>query len=157
MNERELGDALLRWTASQGSSPTEPRPGEMIDRVLTRDRRRVRRLAFVTATLWLVAVACIPLFFAAFATFILPKANYLAQETFLHERKLSDRQLADDAQTVLLTTAKLGMVVVTASVLVLLLAAWGTVWLVGASRRATLRQVNANLAEIAEALRKRAA
>src|SRR4051794_31022274 len=101
MNERELGDALLKWSASQGGSPTEPRPGEMIDRVLTRDRRRVRLLAFVTATLWLIAVAGIPLFFAMYATFILPKANQITREMFLHEGKLSNEELARVSQQVL--------------------------------------------------------
>ena len=48
---------------------------------------------------------------------------------------------------------KLSIVLVSGSVLVLLLAAWATVMLVFASRRATLRQVNANLVEIAARLK----
>ena len=54
--------------------------------MLRRDRRRVRRLALATVLLWFFAVAGIPVFFTLFATFILPKANWIVHEMITHER-----------------------------------------------------------------------
>jgi hypothetical protein len=152
MNEKELGDALLGWS-------TVPRPpsaeaDELVRRVLQRDRRRVRRLTIATVLLWLLAVLLIPLYFTFFAVWILPKANWVMQEMITHKAGIDPPRLAYDAQMVLQVTARIGIAVVTGSVVTVLLAAWATVALVFAARRATLRQVNANLTEIAEQIRR---
>lgn len=152
LNERQLGDALLNWSSAAGA-PAPDDPSNVLRRVLRRDRRRVRRLAVAAAVLWLAAVAGIPLFFALYATFILPKADAVLRETITHDRGLDPHHLAEAAHAVLLAASKLGILLVTGSVLTLLLAAWATVALVFTARRATLRQVNANLAEIAAQLR----
>ena len=151
MNEKQLGDALLRW-ASTGPALTDPQ--QLVDRVLRRDRRRVRILAAVTVLLWVIAAGGIPLFFALFMAFIFPKADDVVREMITHRRGGDPQQLASAAHAVLLAIAKLSVVLVTGSVLALLLAAVGTVMLVFAARRATLRQVNANLTAIAERMRK---
>src|SRR5436190_1404287 len=147
MNEKDVGDALLRWAGSVAD------PDETIRRVLRRDHRRVRRLAGATAALWPFAVAGIPLFFGLFAYFILPKANLVLREMITHDQGYTPEHLTRVAEVLLLSTAKLGILLVSGSVLVLLLAAWATVGLVFASRRATLRQVNANLLKIESQLR----
>jgi hypothetical protein len=154
MNEKELGDALLRFTPA---GPTLGNPGDpafLLGRVLDRDRRRVRMLTGATILLWIVAAAGIPLFFVLYVTFIQPKAVDVLQEIITHRRGYPVPELANTANQVLFITLKLGIVLVTGSVFTLLLAACATVMLVFAARRATLRQVNANLAEISEQLRR---
>ena len=150
MNEKELREALLKWAAK--TTPAGG-PADIVERVLARDRRRVRLLAVVTAVLWVVAAGGIPLFFAVFMNFIYPKMETVLREMITHHDGLTPGQLENAAHTVLMATSKLSIVLVTGSVLTLLLAACGTMLLVFASRRATLRQVNANLAEIAELIR----
>jgi hypothetical protein len=151
LNEKQLGDALLHWTSAQSTAPGDP--ANILQRVLDRDRRRVRSLTIAAALLWLAAVAGIPLFFALYVTFILPKADAVLREMITHKDGLDPQRLAQAAHVTLLATSKLGILLVTGSVLTLLLAAWATVALVFTTRRATLRQVNANLAEIAARLR----
>jgi hypothetical protein len=51
-------------------------------------------------------------------------------------------------------TAKLSIILVCGSVAALLLAAGATIWLVFATRRTTIREVNANLTAIADQLRR---
>ena len=150
MNEKELREALLKWAAR--TNPVSE-SAETVSRVLARDRGRVRLLAAVTAVLWIVAAGGIPAFFAVFMGFIFPKMDAVLAEMITHQRGMDPARLADSAHMVLLAASKLSVVVVSGSVLTLLLAAGGTMMLVFASKRATLRQVNANLAEIAELIR----
>jgi hypothetical protein len=150
MNERELGDALLKMSGSLSQSDSE----QLIQRLLQRDRRRLRILAAVAAILWFVAVAGIPLFFTLFSVYLLPKAEVVLREMITHQQSLPPEQLADSARTLLVTTAKLCIALVGLSVAILLLAAWATVFLVFASQRATLGHVNTNLARIDEQLKR---
>jgi hypothetical protein len=150
MNEKELREALLTW-AAKTSSTAEPE--QTVARVLARDRRRVRMLAAATAILWVIAAGGIPLFFAMFMNFIFPKIEHVLREMITHRDNLEPARLAEAAHTVLLAASKLSILLVSGSVIALLLAACGTLMLVFALRRATLRQVNANLAEIAEQIR----
>jgi hypothetical protein len=150
MNEKELREALLKWAAKTGPITG---PAETVARVLTRDRRQVRLLAVATAVLWIVAAGGIPLFFAVFMNFIYPKMEKVLREMITHQDGLTPAQLEYNAHMLLMAASKLSVVLVTGSVMTLLLAAGGTMVLVFASRRATLRQVNANLAEIAELIR----
>lgn len=152
MNEKELGEALLKWAAT--GTPRPPDAGDTVNRVLARDRRRVRALAALTVLLWILAAAGIPLFFSLFVVFLLPKVDEVVLEMITHHRGTDPQRLAAVAHEVLLAVSKLSILLVSGSVLTLLLAAFGTVWLVFASRRATLRQVNASLAAIVEQMRK---
>jgi hypothetical protein len=150
MNEKELREALLKWAAR--TNPVSE-SAETVRRVLARDCGRVRLLAAVTAVLWVVAAGGIPVFFAVFMGFIFPKAAAVLEEMITHQRGMEPAQLAETARMVLLAASKLSVVLVSGSVLALLLAAGGTMLLVFASKRATLRQVNANLGEIAALIR----
>lgn len=60
MNEREMGRALLRFDASL-MAPADPRADaqRQVERVLARDRRRVRGLTVVTVLAWLATVAMV--------------------------------------------------------------------------------------------------
>jgi hypothetical protein len=150
MNERELGDALLKMSGSLSQSDSE----QLIQRLLQRDRRRLRILAAVAAILWFVAVAGIPLFFTLFTVYLLPKTDVILREMITHQQHLPPEQLVDLAHTLLISTAKLCIALVGLSVLIFLLAAWATVFLVFASQRATLGHVNTNLARIDEQLKR---
>jgi hypothetical protein len=151
MNEKQLGEALLHWAASAGRPPGDPQ--HLIESVLRRDRRRVQLLATVTVLLWIIAAGGIPLFFAMFMLFIRPKIEQVIHDIILPPPGVDPHRLAEVAHMLLLATSKLSIVLVTGSIISLLLAAVGTVMLVFAARRATLRQVNANLAEIALRMR----
>jgi hypothetical protein len=89
-----------------------------------------------------------------FCNWVLPKLVQVAHEVITHQDGVEPRQLADTADMLARVTLKLSIVLVTGSVLALLLAGAATVGLVFATRRATLREVNANLAEIAEQLKR---
>src|SRR5437764_3045522 len=63
MNEKEFGDALLRLDLS-ARSPADSRA--LTDRVLARDRRRVRVLTWLTVGTWLVAAGLVLFLLVAF-------------------------------------------------------------------------------------------
>jgi hypothetical protein len=137
VNEKELGEALLAWDAR--TPPTDPRA--VTRAVLERDRRRVSRLTVLTVVLWLLAfVGVVAMVWFHFA-FLQPRLWYYAQTSGSKDVRdwLIVAELA--AKTVFVVAATV------------LLAALSTVGLVFSSRRATLRQVNANLAEVAEQLK----
>jgi hypothetical protein len=152
MNEKQLGSALLNWDAT-GTPPGQD-PRQMVANLLRRDARRVRWLAAGTVFFWMISAAGIPLFFILFLNFVYPKMETLISETITHRRGVDPSRLEAAGQVLLAITWKLSVVLVTGSVIALLLAACMTVMLVFASRRATLRQVNANLAEISEQLKR---
>src|SRR5439155_4682324 len=63
MNEKELGEALLRLDTTT-RPPADVRA--LTDRVLTRDRRRVRVLTWLTVGTWLVSAALVLFLLVAF-------------------------------------------------------------------------------------------
>src|SRR3954454_186245 len=65
MSNNDLGDALLRFEARE--TPYGPDVREQINRVLTRDARRVKVLTFLTITAWLAGAALILLVMILFA------------------------------------------------------------------------------------------
>jgi Na+/proline symporter len=138
MDEREMGRELLRWQ-SLGQDPGGD-PRELTRRVLRRDRRRVRLLAGLTAFFWFLGAAGIFLVILAFLALVAPKLQHIAQEQGLHRG--------------IVEVLGKGMATVAACVASLALAALFTILLVLASRRATLRQVNAHLREIHEELKR---
>jgi hypothetical protein len=139
MSESELGRALLKLDAAGLASALDPR--QQTAAVLSRDRRRVRRLAVLTVLLWLLAGAALGLMIWFHFLFIVPKLD-------AYVRNLNWR---DGMAWVLISKWAAGVIL--AFVAAMLLAALCTVLLVFSSRRATLRQVNANLLEISEQLR----
>jgi len=146
MNEKDFGDALLRLDMTI-------RPlgdaRQLTDRVLSRDRRRVRVLMWLTVGTWLAAAVSVLFLLVAFAL-IFPA---LAQ---LNDEKAKDRITPDQRvqmERELEMAFKMGTVVITMTVGALTVAGLCTLALVAATRRATLRQVNANLVEISEQLK----
>jgi membrane protein YdbS with pleckstrin-like domain len=117
----------------------------MIGRVLERDRLRVRFLAWATVLLWLLAAVGVFLIVWCFLKYLEPKM-------WLHAAEQDTAGRRDIAGSwVMIGNATAWSVAGLAAVV--LLAAVSSVWLVLASRRATLRQMNARLAEITEQLR----
>jgi hypothetical protein len=152
MNEKELGRALLSWDA-RGPAPTMD-PQKLVASVLARDKRRVRLLTAATIALWTLSAVGIPLFTYVLVFYIWPASNALMQEVITHQRGIEPQDLEKSWFALTAFTAKASILLVSGSVIAFLLAAGATIWLVFATRRATLREVNANLAEIAEQLRR---
>lgn len=149
MNERELGKALLKLDAADLSGVPEMRQQTL--RILDRDKRRVRLLASLTLGLWLIAAVVISFVLYVFYWHIVPKQMVLIRNIGVGQAPPPD--VVQQVVSVHITALQKGTVIVAVSVATLTLAALGTVLLVFASRRATLRQVNASLVEISEQLK----
>lgn len=143
MTEKELANALLKLDATQISGASDAR--ELTWKVLDQDRRRVRWWLAATIALWSLAAFTIVGAFVAYG-FVFPA---IAQ--VIHEAGP-----AEGLEQTILVTAALGKVnfFVAISVLALVLAILATLFLVLSTRRATLRQMNASLIEIAEQLKR---
>jgi hypothetical protein len=138
MSASELGRALLACDTSLGNDPRQT-----AGRVLDLDRWRVRVLAGIAVFWWLLAVAGV--FFMVWFYFV-----YLEPRLV----KLSTDYSAFPEETQRwITVGEIAANYIAGLAAILLLAAVSTVWLVFATRRATLRQVNAQLREISEQLR----
>jgi len=147
MSEKELARALLEL---DGNLPVLPDVRELTRRVIERDRRSVRRWTVVTVILWVAALAMVLFVFVAMGL-LMPlqaKLRMAQQEGNMpaKEREAAEFKAQVVAQMLTLAVAK--------SVGLLGLAALGTLFLVRASRQATLRQVSASLLQISEQLEK---
>jgi hypothetical protein len=147
MNERDLGRALLNLDGATLAGTPDMR--QQTWKILERDRRRVRRLTFVTMVVWLLALALILTVLVAFG-FIFPREAKLLKE-------IEDGKVPEAQREMLwmreLAAFQKGTLLIAFSVTVLSVAAFCTVLLVFASRRATLRQINSSLVEISEHLK----
>ena len=83
MNEKELGEALLKWDA-RGPVPTVD-PHKVVASVLKHDRRRVRRLAVCAIVLWTLAGIGIPLSSFLYLKYMFPMINWLMQQIITGE------------------------------------------------------------------------
>ncbi len=151
MTEKNLADALVNLDSAQGSAPSDSHA--QAQRVIVRDRWRVRILANVTIFFAVLAAAAIIMFFYGFYYYIYPKfplsLNHVAPMS-----PLERTEALSAARFEAFYWAQLWSIWLTTAALVTLLAAGlCTVWLTMVSRRATLRQVNASLLEISEQLR----
>jgi hypothetical protein len=147
MNERELGKALLNLGSPDSADALDAQ--QMTRRILTRDRRRVVLLTALTLALWLLALVLVATAMIAFGL-ILPQQAKLNQEVAEKRLTLEER---DAIQRVHLMGTQKVLVLIGLGVTILGLAALATVLLVLASRRATLRQINAQLVVISEQLK----
>jgi hypothetical protein len=147
MNERELGKALLNLGSPDSADALDAQ--QMTRRILTRDRRRVVLLTALTLALWLLALVLVATAMIAFGL-ILPQQVKLNQEVAEKRLTLEER---DAIQRVHLMGTQKVLVLIGLGVTILGLAALATVLLVLASRRATLRQINAQLVVISEQLK----
>jgi hypothetical protein len=117
--------------------------------ILERDRRRVRFLTGLTFAVWLLSTALIWLVLVKFGL-LFPQAAKLRMDTERGVVTAAEREKMKDD---LLLGFQKGTLVIAFSVAVLGLAAFCSVLLSLASRRATLRQINASLVEISAQLK----
>jgi hypothetical protein len=146
MSEKQLGKALLELDAARLAGVPDAR--QQTWRIVQRDSRRVWWLTVLTVVLWAAALVMVLLMLIALAL-LMPLQAKLNQPEQL--ARLSP-EMQKDAQLSAQITFQMITVGITASVGILSLAAISTVILVLASRRATLRQINASLLEISQQL-----
>jgi uncharacterized membrane protein len=147
MNEKELREALLGLDSTRLTAV--PDAHQLTRQILERDGRRVRLLAGLTIVLWAIAASGIIVVLYALLA-LHPEQRKLARDVEQGRVTPAERERIEQVHWAVIekTTA-----VVAISVAVLALAALGTVFLVFASRGATIRQVNATLLEISEQLK----
>ena len=144
MSDQDLGDALLNLDLSPPAAPN----AADVDRLIAADRRRIKWLTRITVGLWILA-ALGALAIAVGGGFVFPMIAKMLN-------KAGEGNL-DQPGTPFLLLAKLtAMCIVFGSLsfVVLVFAGLATVLLVFRSRRATLRQINANLLRISEQLKR---
>jgi hypothetical protein len=136
--EGDLKDALL----GQDHVPAGSTALTIVDLITTRERKRVRRWALLTIAFWLIAASYFAVLLWAYLVFVHPAM----QELLTHSEpdplrfKTHMRVLISGLTALLYWPASL------------LLAAGCTTWFTIVSRRATLRQIQASLAQIADHL-----
>jgi len=132
MSEKELGKALL------GLDATSPDARQLTQKILKRDRRRVRLLTGLAIIFWTIAATGILLVLYAFPS-LYPKQKQFIRDVGQGHLTAAERDRIEQVHWMVVEKAT---VVVACSVAILALAALSTVLLVLASRGATLRQVN---------------
>jgi len=165
-NEREIGDALLKLDAAGLGSVPDAK--QQTWRILESDRRRLRWWTALTVLAWLPAVLGIlgVLVYLALLFPLQAHLNQLRQEQkaaqkedpdakpsdiYIHEgREMNLAQLEQEADI----GFKMMSVLTGFSLLALCGATLFSVILISASRRATLRQINASLLEISDQLKR---
>lgn len=145
MTNRDLGRALLNLDVA---GPSEPDPREQARRLVRRDRWVVRILAALALLLWLAAAGGVLFVVWIAVCFVFPRHQKLAQDL----AAMPPEQVAV-VQQANLAAWEICLEVIAASFIAMTLAALCTVWLILLARRATLREVNANLIVISEQLR----
>ncbi|MEX2173355.1 MAG: hypothetical protein WD872_03275 [Pirellulaceae bacterium] len=149
MSDKELSRALLDLDARKLAGAGDPR--EHTWRILDRDRRRIWWQTAITIALWIGALLMVLWMLVALAL-LMPWEAHLRDEAQVARAGMTPamREAAEFQAHIMSRMITLG---ITCSVGVLALAAGSTVFLVLASRRATLRQINASLLEISEQLK----
>ena len=147
MSESEMGKALLKVDALDLAGV--PDSQQLTWKILEHDRRLVRRLTALTLVIWLMAAGMVGFVMIAFGL-LFPAQAKVIQES--EKRQITPDQRAAYEQA-LRQTFQMLTLAIAASVGILALAALSTVRLIFASRRATLRQVNASLVEISRQLK----
>ena len=136
-----------------------PDPRQLTANILARDKRRVRLLTGLTIFFWLLTAVVMLFVLFAHYWFVLPRQVHLLNDLGQKDTILSpdSGSLPSDVfQQVVsanLQVTQMVVKVIAISVLALALATLSTVLLVFATRRATLRHVNASLVEISEQLK----
>jgi hypothetical protein len=166
MLDKDLGDALLRVDLTP---PTDPPIGQ-VERIIDTDRRHVKRWTRIAIAMWiLAALGAMIIFvmgaltFPVIAKMIMKENQAKAAGTDVAAKALHAKNAnetfgtLDNPVTPFELLAKLMamfMVFGSASFLVLVFAGLATVLLLLRSRTATFRQINANLLQIAEQLKR---
>ena len=146
MTEKDLGRALLALDADKLAGDDAR---QQTWKILERDRRRVWWLTAITIALWAGAILMVFGMLVAFGL-VFPLQAKLRDPAELARLPPEMRQ---DAQFKAQIAFQMVTVGVTCSVGILAMAALATILLVLATRRATLRQINASLLEISQQLK----
>jgi hypothetical protein len=180
MNDKQLGAALLQLDATELGKFTDTQ--KLTWQILQQDRRRVRWWTILTILTWLPAVIC-ALGVLVYLGLLFPlqaklqqmrdaaaavekqegkKADPPRDEAHRADKRLIDIDQATPEQLAQLErdteiAFKMMTVITALAVLTLSLALLSSVLLIFATRRATLRQINASLLVISEQLKKPAA
>ena len=141
MTEKELGKALLNMDLAP--APAVPDTRQLTQTILERDRWRVRLLAGLATLFWVLTAAGIVCLCPFYVIVVAPRLRAYQAGRAQLENDWNDWALAGDWTAYWIL----------ACIIVLLLAAVSTLLLILASRRATLRQINASLVVISEQLR----
>jgi len=150
MSEKELGKALLEMDAHRLGGVGDVR--EQTWKILERDRNRVWWWTASTLALWAAAIGMVMLMMILFAL-VFPLQAKLQQDKELDRIGLTTPEQRKEAQFNVEVMFKMITVGVTVSVGLTCLAILSSVLLNRASRRATLRQINASLLEISNQLK----
>jgi ABC-type multidrug transport system fused ATPase/permease subunit len=145
MNENEIGPGLVKLEGLRSADDDR----NLARKVLQRDRGRVWLLTGLAVLFWTIAGAGV-LFVAYVAIFhIYPK-----QQQLMHDHAIGKlpTELFIEIQALHFRSVENCTLVVAAAFIAATLAAICTLLLILVSRRATLRQINANLVEIFEKL-----
>ncbi len=146
MSEQDLGKALLQLDAARLAGVPDARA--QVAQVLARDRRRLKLWTLLTLATWLLAVVLV-LGVLVFFGLLFPM--------YAHLRQGGDPRMTEQERAAALEWAPqafaMGTVFIAVAVGVLATAALSTVCLLFAARRATLRQVSANLMEVSEQIK----
>ena len=148
MSEKELGEALLKFDGATLAGIPDQR--QQLWRILEGDRRRVRILTWLVVIAWLLAGGLVLIALVGYG-FIFPMQAKVMKQ--IDEGKLSVKE-RDQLQRITLMSFQKSTLLIGFSVFVMAGAALCTVFLILASRKATLRQVNASLVEIGEQLKR---
>jgi hypothetical protein len=166
--DKNVGDALLKLNLAPQSDP----PAAQIERIIDEDRRRVRRWTRISIALWIIAaIGALVIFvigglaFPLIAKLLMEEQHAAASVASGSEKGEADKSTGtpekvesplEDTNTPFTVLAKLVaicLVIGTGAFMVLVFAGLATVLLLVRSRSATLRQINANLLQIAEQLK----
>ncbi|HEX4413975.1 MAG TPA: hypothetical protein VH107_10140 [Lacipirellulaceae bacterium] len=166
--DKNVGDALLKLDLAPQSDPS----AAQIERIIDEDRRRVRRWTRISITLWIVAAigAMVIFVMGGLAFPFIAKLLMEEQHAAVSVASGSGKSDADKSAgtpkeggspledtntpfTVLAKLVAMCLVIGTGAFMVLVFAGLATVLLLLRSRSATLRQINANLLQIAEQLK----
>jgi hypothetical protein len=145
MNENEIRARLTGLNSLPGAGDDR----QLARAVVQRDRKRMWLLAGLAVIFWTIAAAGM-LFVVYVAIFHL----YPKQQKLMHDHALgtvSNERLIE-IQALHFRAVEICTLVVAAAFIAATLAASCTLFLIFVSRRATLRQINANLVEIFEQL-----
>ncbi len=141
MTEKELGKALLH--VDLAPPPAVPDTRQLTQTILEHDRRRIRLWASLATIFWILTTAGIVCLCPFYVMMVAPR---------LRAYQAGRAQLANDWNAWAIAGDWTAYWIL-ACILTLLLAAVSTLLLILASRRATLRQINASLLVISEQLR----
>lgn len=147
MTEKEVGEALLRVDSAGLAGVADGHRHTWA--VLERDRQRVRFLTWLSVGVWVLASVLVWIGLVNYGL-VFPAQAKLVHD--IEDGTLTPAQ-RDEAQRLILISFQKGTLVIAFSVAVMAVAALCTVFLILTSRRATVRQLNAGLAEIAAQLR----